>query len=86
MNIIHMANVMFADTYKGEIRMKRILIQLDYNNVDDIPNDMITELLEAEVFDIEGVTAATVVDIKDYNTYITDLENRSSHYNYGYEE
>ena len=86
MNIIHMANVMFADTYKGEIRMKRILIQLDYNNVDDIPNDMIAELLEAEVFDIEGVTAATVVDIKDYNTYITDLENRSSHYNYGYEE
>ena len=86
MNIIHMANVMFADTYKGEIRMKRILIQLDYNNVDDIPNDMITELLEAEVFDIEGVTAATVVDIKDYNTYITDLENRSSHFNYGYEE
>lgn len=86
MNIIHMANVMFADTYKGEIRMKRILIQLDYNNVDDIPNDMIAELLEAEVSDIEGVTAATVVDIKDYNTYITDLENRSSHYNYGYEE
>lgn len=86
MNIIHMVNVMFADTYKGEIRMKRILIQLDYNNVDDIPNDMITELLEAEVSDIEGVTAATVVDIKDYNTYITDLENRSSHYNYGYEE
>jgi hypothetical protein len=86
MNIIHMANVMFADTYKGEIRMKRILIQLDYNNVDDIPNDMIAELLEAEVSDIEGVTAATVADIKDYNTYITDLENRSSHYNYGYEE
>lgn len=86
MNIIHMANVMFADTYKGEIRMKRILIQLDYNNVDDIPNDMIAELLEAEVFDIEGVTAATVADIKDYNTYITDLENRSSHFNYGYEE
>lgn len=86
MNIIHMANVMFADTYKGEIRMKRILIQLDYNNVDDIPNDMIAELLEAEVSDIEGVTAAKVLDIKDYNTYITDLENRSSHFNYGYEE
>lgn len=86
MNIIHMVNVMFAGTYKGEIRMKRILIQLDYNNIDDIPNDMIAELLEAEVSDIEGVTAATVVDIKDYNTYITDLENRSSHYNYGYEE
>ncbi|HJG96793.1 MAG TPA: hypothetical protein K8V90_06810 [Romboutsia timonensis] len=66
--------------------MKRILIQLDYNNIDDIPNDMIAELLEAEVSDIEGVTAATVVDIKDYNTYITDLENRSSHFNYGYEE
>lgn len=56
--------------------MKRMLIQLDYNNIDDIPNDMIAELLEAEVFDIEGVTAATVADI----------ENRSSHFNYGYEE
>lgn len=66
--------------------MNRILIQLDYNNVDDIPNDMITELLEAEVSDIEGVTAATVVDIKGYNTYIADIENRSSHFNYGYEE
>ena len=66
--------------------MKRILIQLDYNNVDDIPNDMIAELLEAEVSDIEGVTAATVVDIKDYNTYIADIENRSSNFNYGYEE
>lgn len=66
--------------------MNRILIQLDYNNVDDIPNDMITELLEAEVSDIEGVTAATVVDIKGYNTYIADLENRSIHFNYGYEE
>lgn len=66
--------------------MKRILIQLDYNNVDDMPNEMIAELLESEVFDIEGVSSATVVDIRDYNTYITDLENRSSHYNYGYEE
>lgn len=66
--------------------MKRILIQLDHNNVDDIPNDMIGELLEHEISNIEGVTAATVVDIKDYNTYITDLENRSSHFNYGYEE
>ena len=66
--------------------MKKVLIQLDYNNIDDIPNDMIAELLEAEVSDIEGVTATTVVDIKDYNTYIADLENRSSHFNYGYEE
>ena len=66
--------------------MNRILIQLDYNNIDDIPNDMIAELLGAEVSDIEGVTAATVVDIRDYNTYVSDLENRSSHFNYGYEE
>lgn len=66
--------------------MKRILIQLDYNNVDDIPNEMVAELLESKVFDIEGVSSATVVDIRDYNTYIADLENRSSHYNYGYEE
>lgn len=66
--------------------MKRILIQLDYNNPDDIPNEMIAELLETEVSDIEGVTAAMVVDIKDYNTYIADIENRSSHFNYGYEE
>lgn len=66
--------------------MKRILIQLDYNNVDDIPNEMVTELLENEVLDIGGVSSATVVDIRAYNTYITDLENRSSHFNYGYEE
>lgn len=66
--------------------MKRILIQLDYNNVDDIPNEMVAELLESKVFDIEGVSSATVVDIRDYNTYISDLENRTSHYNYGYEE
>ena len=66
--------------------MKRILIQLDYNNVDDMPNEMVAELLENEVLDIEGVNTAMVVDIRDYNTYISDLENRSSHYNYGYEE
>ena len=66
--------------------MKKILIQLDYNNVDDIPNDMIAELLEDEVSDIEGVTAVTVIDIRDYNTYVSDLENRSSQFNYGYEE
>lgn len=66
--------------------MKRILIQLDYNNVDDMPNEMVAELLENEVLDIEGISSATVVDIRGYNTYITDLENRSSHFNYGYEE
>ena len=66
--------------------LKRILIQLDYKNVDDIPDDMIAELLEDEVSDIEGVTAVTVIDIRDYNTYVSDLENRSSHFNYGYEE
>ena len=66
--------------------MKRILIQLDYNNIDDIPNDMIAESLEDEVSYIEGVTAVTVADIRDYNTYVSDLENRSSHFNYGYEE
>lgn len=66
--------------------LKRILIQLDYKNVDDIPNDMIAELLEDEVSNIEGVPATTVVDIRDYNTYVSDLENRSSHFNYGYEE
>ena len=47
---------------------------------------MIAELLEDEVSDIEGVTAVTVADIRDYNTYVSDLENRSSHFNYGYEE
>ena len=66
--------------------MKRILIQLDYNNVDDMPNEMVAELLENEVLDIEGISSATVVDIRGYNTYIADLENRSSHFNYGYEE
>lgn len=66
--------------------LKRILIQLDYKNVDDIPNDMIAELLEDEVSNIEGIPATTVVDIRDYNTYVSDLENRSSHFNYGYEE
>ena len=66
--------------------LKRILIQLDYKNVDDIPNDMIAELLEDEVSNIEGISATTVVDIRDYNTYVSDLENRSSHFNYGYEE
>ena len=66
--------------------MKRILIQLDYNNIDDIPNDMIAESLEDEVSYIEGVTAVTGAYIRDYNTYVSDLENRSSHFNYGYEE
>ena len=66
--------------------MKRISIQLDYNNIDDIPNDMIAELLEDEVSNIEGISATTVVEIRDYNTYVSDLENRSNHFNYGYEE
>lgn len=47
---------------------------------------MIAELLEDEVSNIEGISATTVVDIRDYNTYVSDLENRSSHFNYGYEE
>ena len=84
-----MANVMFADTYKGEIRMKRVILEMDLENKDDMTNDMLIELIESELQwhrEIDGISNVKVLHMNDYLGYVSDLENRSSHFNYGYEE
>ena len=63
--------------------MKKVLVELYYNDVEE-DNEDICYILEHEVADIEGVMTANVVDIRNYNDYETDIENYS-HYNFGYE-
>ena len=52
-------------------------------------NDMIIELIESELQwhrEIDGISNVKVLHMNDYLGYVSDLENRSSHFNYGYEE
>lgn len=36
--------------------------------------------------EIDGISNVKVLHMNDYLGYVSDLENRSSHFNYGYEE